>query len=115
MRHLRSNDGFVKPLLIIALLVIAGYVGVAFGIPQYRYAAFKSEVKEIARLELNNVAKTRAQIYAAAQEYKIPIEENDIVLTQKKNTTRVQASWSSTVDIFGVYQKTLNFTVDVEE
>ncbi|HYA31799.1 MAG TPA: hypothetical protein VED67_03495, partial [Thermodesulfovibrionales bacterium] len=110
-----GGDGFIKPLLIVAILVIAGYVGLEFGIPQYRYSAFKSEVKEIARLELGNVEKIRAQIYAAAQEYKIPIEEQDIVLTKKTNTVRVQTSWSATVDIFGIYQKTLNFTVDVEE
>jgi hypothetical protein len=115
MRCLRGSDGFVKPLLIVAILVIAGYVGLEFGIPQYRYSAFKSEVKEIARLELGNVEKTRAQVYAAAQEYKIPIEEKDLVLTKKTNTVRVQTSWSTTVDIFGIYQKTLNFTVDVEE
>lgn len=115
MRCLRGNDGFIKPLLIVVILVIAGYIGLEFGIPQYRYSAFKNEAKEIARLELGNVEKTRAQVYAAAQEYKIPIEEQDIVLTKKTNTIRVQTSWSTTVDIFGIYQKTLNFTVDLEE
>jgi len=115
MRHLRSRDGFIKPLLTIVILLLAGYVGIEFGIPYYRYSAFKSEAKEIARLELGNVEKTRAQLYNAAQEIKIPIEEKDIIVTRKMNTVRVQTSWSTMVDIFGFYQKTLHFKIDVEE
>lgn len=115
MRLLRNREGFIKPLLTIIVLVIAGYVGLEFGIPYYRYTSFKNEAKEVARLELGNIEKTRAQIYNAAQELKIPIEEKDIILTKKTNTVRVQTSWSTTVDIFGVYQKTLDFSVDVEE
>jgi hypothetical protein len=115
MRHLRSRAGFIKPLLTIIILVLAGYVGIEFGIPYYRYSSFKSEATAIARLELGSVDKTRTQIYQAAQELKLPIEEKDIVVTRKLHTVRVQTSWSSTVDIFGLYQKTLDFTIDLEE
>jgi len=115
MRHLRSRDGFIKPLLTIVVLLIAGYVGLQFAFPYYRYSAFESETKAIARIQVGNVEKTRAQVYQAAQDFNIPIEEQDIVVTRKLHTLRVQTSWSTTVDIFGLYQKTLNFKVDVEE
>ncbi|HXX82131.1 MAG TPA: hypothetical protein VEI46_11320 [Thermodesulfovibrionales bacterium] len=115
MRHLRSSDGFVKPLLVIAIMAFLVYSGVQFGIPYYRYSAFKSETKEIARLELGQIEKTRAQVYEAAQNQKIPIEAEDIQITQKTHTTRIQTAWSVDVDILGLYQKTLHFTVDVEE
>lgn len=115
MRQLRNRDGFIKPLLIIIVLVSAAYVGIEFGMPYYRYSAFKSEAKQIARLELGNLNKTRAQLIEAAQEYKIPIEEKDIIVTKKMNTVRIQTSWSVMVDIMGFYQKTLNFNVDMEE
>ncbi len=115
MRHLRSRDGFIKPLLTIAILLLAGYVGFEFGVPYYKHSAFASEAKAIARLELGNVEKTRAQLFEAAQDLKIPIEAKDIVVTRKTHSTRVQTSWSSTVDILGLYQKTLDFKIDIEE
>jgi len=115
MRHLRNNDGFIKPLLVIAVMAFLVYSGIQFGIPYYRYSAFKSEAKEIARIELGQVEKTRAQLYEAAQNQKIPIEADDIQITKKTNTIRIQTSWSVDVDILGLYQRTLHFTVDVEE
>lgn len=115
MRYLWNRDGFIKPLLTVVILLLAGYVGIQFGIPYYRYTSFQSEAKQIARLELGNVEKTRAQLYEAAQDLKIPVEAKDIVVTKKLHTTRVQTSWSTTVDIFGLYQKTLDFTLDLEE
>ena len=115
MKHLRNRDGFIKPLLTIVVLVLVAYTGFELAIPQYRYSAFKSDVKEITRVGLGNAQKVKTEVYQAAQEYKIPIEEDDIIVTRKTNTVRVQTSWSSTVDLFGLYQKTFNFTVDVEE
>lgn len=115
MRHLRNSDGFIKPLLVIAIMVFLVYAGIQFAIPYYHYSAFKNEAKEIARLELGQVEKTRAQLFDAAQNQKIPIGAEDIKITKKTNTTHVQTSWSVDVDILGLYQRTLTFTVDVEE
>jgi len=115
MRHLRNSDGFIKPLLVIAIMAFLVYSGIQFGVPYYHYSAFKSEAKEIARIEVGQIEKTRAQIYEAAQNQKIPIEAEDIQITKKTNTIRIQTSWSVDVDILGVYQRTLHFTVDVEE
>ena len=115
MRHLRNSDGFIKPLLVIAITAFLVYAGIQFGVPYYHYSAFKSEAKELARIEVGQIEKTRAQIYEAAQNQKIPIEAEDIQITKKTNTIRIQTSWSVDVDILGVYQKTLHFTIDVEE
>ena len=115
MRHLRNSEGFVKPLLVIAIMAFLIYSGIQFGIPYFHYSAFQSEAKDIARLGLEEVEKTRAQLYEAAQNQKIPIEADDIQITKKTNTIRIQTSWSVDVDILGLYQRTLHFTVDVEE
>lgn len=115
MKRIRNRDGFIKPVLIIVVLVLAAYAGFQLALPHYKYSAFKNEVIEITRIGLGNVEKVKAAVYEAAQEIKIPIEENDIVVTRKLNTMRVQTSWSATVDLFGLYQKTFDFILDVEE
>lgn len=115
MKHFRNRDGFVKPLLTLVILALAAYAGLQFAMPYYKYSAFKSEVVEITRVGLGNVEKVRAEVYQAAEERKIPVQEDDIIVTRKLHTMSVKTSWSTTVDLFGFYQKTLNFTVDVEE
>ena len=99
-------------LVILALLVYSGF---QFGIPYYRYTAFKTDAKEIARISLGEVEKTRAQIFLRAQELNIPIEEKEIVVTSTNKLVRVKVSWSESVNLFGIYQKTLNFTVNIQE
>lgn len=115
MKHLCNRDGFIKALLSLTVLVFIAYSGFQFGIPYYRYSAFKSEVKEITRIGIGDVGKIKRDIYESAQTLKVPIEENDIIVTKKAATVRVQIEWSVNVDIFGLYQKKLDFTIDIEE
>ncbi len=99
-------------LVILALLVYSGF---QFGMPYYRYTALKTDAKEIARISLGEVEKTRAQIFLRAQELNVPIEEKEIVVTRTDTLVRVKVSWSESVNLFGIYQKTLNFTVNIQE
>lgn len=112
---IRNERGYIKSVLSIALLIFIVYAGLQFGMPYYRYSALKTEAKELARISLGEVDKTRNLVFERAQELKLPLEEKDIVVTKSARGTRVQASWSETVDILGLYQKTFDFTVDVEE
>ncbi len=103
-------------LLVLAILASCVYVGYQFGLPYYRYQAFRSEVKEIARLGLGDVEKIRHQVYETAEDLKIPIEEKDIdiTVTQKTHTVRIMTAWSVIVDLAGLYHKTLDFKIDIE-
>jgi hypothetical protein len=112
---LNNEKGYIKLIFVTALIVFLGYLGVKFGTPYYNYSAFKSEAKEIARISLGDIEKTRAQIFEKAVELKLPIEEKDITVTQTGKMVRVKTSWSETVDILGVYQKTLGFDIDIVE
>jgi hypothetical protein len=109
-----SQGGFIRSAVIIAITAFLIYAGFQFAIPYYKYSAFKSEVKEIARLDLGE-KRARTQIFEIAQNLKIPINENDISVTKKASTVRVETGWSEDVDILGMYEKTLHFTVVVEE
>lgn len=111
----RNECGFVRFLLVTALLVCSVYLGIKFGIPFFKQSAFRSDVKELARISLGDVDKTRTQVIERARELKIPIDEKAIQVTRSDKTIRVRASWKETVDVLGVYQKTLSFSVDEEE
>ena len=114
LKVLGNERGYIKLIFTTALIVFLIYAGIQFGMPYYRYSAFKSDVTEMARISLGDVNKTKSEVFQRAQELKIPIDEDDIVIDKKKNTVRVKTSWSETVDLLGVYRKTLDFEVDVE-
>ena len=113
---LNNESGFIKFIIVMLVLACTVYVGIKLGIPYYKYSAFKSDAKEIARIGVaNTIDTTHAQIYERAQELKIPIEEEDIEVQKTKTSVRIETAWSETVDFLGIYQHTLDFTVDVEE
>jgi len=111
----RNENGFIKFFFVMLVLAFLVYSGIKFGIPYYKYSAFKTDAKEIARTSVGDIEKTRAQVFDRAQELKIPITEESIEVTKTEKRVRVITSWSETVDMLGLYQKTLNFNVDVEE
>jgi hypothetical protein len=110
-----NEKGYIKFIFVTIILVFCAYVGVKFGIPYYKHSAFKSDVQELARISLGDTDKTRAQIFERARELKIPLEEKAIMVTRTDNSVRVKTAWEDTVDVLGFYQKTLKFSVDVEE
>lgn len=116
MNELRNEKGVVKVLIVLALLGLSVYVGLKFGATYYRYSAFKSDAKEIARVGLGDVSRTRTMLFERAQELKLPIQsEEDINVEVVNKAVHISTSWSETVELFGAYQKELNFTVDIEE
>lgn len=115
MKHISNRDGFAKPLLTLITLAFMVYAGLQFGIPYYRYSAFKSETEAVTRVGIGNIRKIKDDVYEAAKHYKIPVDEDDIVVTKNKDNVNVQVSWSVDVDIFGLYQRRLDFKVDVEQ
>ena len=115
MKYLDNEKGWIKPLLSICILVVVIYSGLQFGMPYYRYSAFKSEATEIARGATGDPKRIKEDVYASAKSFKVPVEQDDITVEKEGSKVHVQTSWSVKVDIFGVYQRTLNFNVDVEE
>jgi hypothetical protein len=117
MKYLNNENGWIKPLLSIGILVVIVYSGIQFGIPYYRYSAFKSDATDIARTATatRDMTRVKEDVYAAARSYDIPIGKNDLTVEKSENRIHVQTSWSVKIDIFGVYERTLDFNVDIEE
>ncbi len=99
-------------LLILALLI---YSGIKFGTPYYRYWAFKADAKEIVKVPLENEEEAKNKIFERAKELKIPINMEDIEISRNEKIMRVRTSWFEVVDLGGLYQKTLKFSVDTGE
>lgn len=115
VKILNNENGFIKFIFVTGLLAFLIYAGIKFGMPYYRYSAFKSDAKELARISTGDTEKTKAQIFERAQELKLPLEEKKIEVTKTGRGVRVQTSWSETVDVLGLYQKKFNFAIDIEE
>lgn len=112
---LNNENGFIKFLFITGIFIFLIYAGIKFGMPFYRYSALKSDAKAIARISLGDINKTKADVLERAQELKVPIKGDNIEVTKTETTVRVRTSWSETVDLLGLYQKKLDFKIDVEE
>ena len=113
---LNNEKGFFKFVFVIGLIAFLMYAGLQFGMPFYRYSSFRFDVEQVARISIaGDVDKIRAQVFEMAQESNVPIKENQIEVIKTARGMRVKTSWSETVDILGLYQKTFDFKIDVEE
>ncbi len=115
MNELRNEKGFIKVAFTLAVIALCVYAGIQFGMPYYRHSAFKSDAKEIARIGLGDAKRTKTMLFEKAQELKLPIAEDDLSVVVANNRVLVKTSWSETVDLLGVYQKELNFSIDIQE
>ncbi len=111
----RNERGFVKFILVMIILGCSVYAGFKFGMPYYKHAAFRSDAREFARISLGDTEKTKLQVLERARELKLPIGAEDISVTLAGKSVRIETAWEETVDIFGLYEKTLHFAIDVEE
>jgi len=107
----------MRKIIWLLILVFLIYTGIQFTKPYYRYLAFKSDAKEIARIsvEMKNEDEIRKMVYERAQELKIPIDKDDIELSMADKMVRIRTSWFEVVDILGIYRKTLTFSIDSQE
>ncbi|MDI6745127.1 MAG: hypothetical protein QMD07_07100 [Thermodesulfovibrionales bacterium] len=113
---LDNEEGFFKFIFILGLIAFLMYAGLQFGMPFYRHTLLKTDAKEIARVSVSwDIERTKAQVFERAQELNIPIKEKDIEVVKTTRGMRVKTAWSEEVDILGIYQKTFDFTIDVEE
>ncbi len=102
----------VKYIVIICIAVVVVYSLVLAIIPHYRYYAFTSDLSETLRVSVTDRPKAvMEKILNIVEDYKIPVEKNDIQLFHKKHYM-VKISWQETVNFFTIYQKTFNFHID---
>jgi hypothetical protein len=114
MRTKIGNEGLIKGLFLLALLVAIAFVGISFGKPYYRYLVLSSHTRDIMKEEIGNADIIKERVVAEARELNVPIQEDNIDVRIENKMVKVDAHWSEVVDFWGYYQKRLNFTIHEE-
>ncbi|MBF0564824.1 MAG: hypothetical protein HQK89_06245 [Nitrospirae bacterium] len=117
MKRLKDESGSsIMPVISIIVTIMIFYAGYVFGMPYYRYSSLESECVEIARLGQDK-PKTLDLVYEKVQELKLPIPKEDITVNvdEKEKKVNVKISWHVKADYLGVYQKTLDFNINVTQ
>lgn len=108
----------IKAVFYFALIGGIIYGGILFGLPYYNYMVFKSDLDEMAKIDIAfNMTdeKFNQKILQQAKDANVPITEKNIKIYRDSDNPRnrdVIVSWSVTVDLFGFYQHTYHFQID---
>lgn len=97
-------------LLVVGLALVSAY---QFGLPFYHYMVFKSDLKEVSKMNSNQFkeGEMMLKVQEMARDMSVPLQGKDIKLTRDL-TYKIEISWEETVNWLGIYQKTFNFAVD---
>jgi hypothetical protein len=114
MRIKIGNEGFIRGLLLLALVVAVAFVGISFGKPYYRYLVLGSQTRDILKEEIGNTDMIKEKIMAAAKELNVPLQDDDLEVSIDKKVVKADAHWSEVVDFWGYYEKKLDFTIHEE-
>ena len=97
-------------LLVVGLALVSAF---QFGLPFYHHMVFKSDLKEVSKMNSNQFreGEMMLKVKEMARDINVPLQDNDIILTQDL-TYRIEVSWEETVNWLGIYQKTFKFAVD---
>ncbi len=100
---------FLK-LLVVGLALFSAY---QFGIPFYHYQVFKSDLKEISKMNSNQFreGEMMLKVKEMARDFNVQLNDKDIKLT-RDSKYRIEVSWEETVNWLSIYQKTFKFAVD---
>ncbi len=101
----------IKKLFTVLIIALIIYAAVVFVPPYYHYYAFRSDLKEFARIgRALPHQELMKKIMEKARDYNVPIDERDIVIT-RNHEINIQASWQERVNFLNIYEKTFNFSV----
>ena len=103
----------MKMLIKLLVVGLALYSAFLFGVPHYHYLVFKSDLKEVSKMNSNQFreGEMMSKVHEMARDDNVPLKEKDIKLT-RESTYKIEVSWEETVNWLTIYQKTFKFAVD---
>ncbi len=97
---------------VILTLAIVGsfFYGIyLFGMPYYRYYAFDSAVQDSSKFHSYRAVDVQKDLVEKAKDLGLPLDENTINVSGSFGKYVIQAKWSETVDVVGLYQYVYHF------
>jgi hypothetical protein len=114
MRIKIGDEGLIRGLFLLALVVAIAFVGISFGKPYYRYIVLDSHTRDILKEEIGNVNVIKEKIMGDARELNVPLQEDNLNVRIENKMVKVDAHWSEVVDFWGYYRKKLDFAIHEE-
>ena len=114
MRRELGEKGFIKALFGLALLVALIFTGVTFARPYYRYYQLSSHTGDFLKTDVGNLDVIRKHVLDDAAELGVPLTDENLSVTidKAKKTVTVKGTWTDSVDLFGYYQKNVDFVME---
>ncbi|MBI5026059.1 MAG: hypothetical protein HZC12_04865 [Nitrospirae bacterium] len=106
----------IKKLLCLFVFIAIVYSGFQIGKPYYHYRAFKSDLEDLAKVEIGTSPEALQQkIIDVAEEYSVPLKEKDIALSKRGKGYVINVSWEEEINILDIYRKTVDFSVNTSQ
>lgn len=106
----------LKRLICLAVVALTVYSGYMLVMPYYKFYAFRSDAADMVKFTIRNQANFKKKVIQKARDYGVPISEEAIQIWKTEDKGyRMKASWSETVNILDLYEKTYNFSFEVGE
>ena len=114
MKRDLGEKGFVKTVLLLAIFVLLIVIGFIFAGPYYRYYTLASHTRDVLRQEIGNIEVIKKKIIEDAVQLKVPLDEQRLEVKINEKVVKVKGSWTENVDLWGIYQTKVDFTMEEE-
>jgi hypothetical protein len=114
MRRELGEKGFIKTLFGLALLVALIFAGVTFARPYYRYYQLSSHTSDFLKSDIGDPNIIRKHVLDDAAELGVPLTDANLSVSidRERKTVTVKGIWTDSVDLFGYYQKNVDFVME---
>jgi len=106
---------FIKNLLCFAVFAILVYSTIRLSMPYYRHYSLKNDLKNVIQFSLKQEEMDEL-IGKYITESGVPIKEEDKkIIYNGGKVTSLSLRWVERVDLFGLYQKDIEFEIELPE
>ncbi len=91
MNYAQKNQGLVKGVLILLLLVAVATTAFLFGEPYYRYMTLQSQTKDILMMEMGSLPTIKKEIMQTAKDLNVPLKAQNLKVFMHKKVVKVNA------------------------